>query len=290
MKIKILIPLLAGVAMLWACKGKGRASADYEVVNNSSADSAKLDSIVSTHPKIVKTAELRFKVKNIQQTSERINILTTSFKGMTMHHRMSSEAERTTEIHLKNDSILQVTSFRTTAEMTIKVPSEKLEDFMNQVAKLGIYVNIRTSDLSDRSLDYLSAQLKLRNRAEIISRQKKGKIIIKDPAKVLTLTDDMIDQQIDNKTIDDAVRYSVVNLSLYQSNSLAKEMIANDDPSTFNIDFFSRLGMALSNGWEIFKDGLLALANLWVLVLIGFGTWGLLRYYRTKKLVAVLKT
>ena len=38
---------------------------------------------------------------------------------------------------------MRVTSFNTTADMTVKVPSAKLDDFMNQVAQMGIYVNNR---------------------------------------------------------------------------------------------------------------------------------------------------
>jgi len=55
MKTKFLIPLMAGLALLWACKGK--SNGDYEVVNNSStADSVRKDSSAASQPKLLSSA------------------------------------------------------------------------------------------------------------------------------------------------------------------------------------------------------------------------------------------
>ncbi len=285
MKTKFLIPLLAGLGLFCACKGHGGSSGDYEVVNNSSAatDSTKLDSVNFSKAKLVKTAGIHFKVKNVQQTAEHITALARGINGMVIHHQMGSTAERSDDIRISNDSVMRVTSFNTTAEMTVKIPSTKLEDFMDQVGHMGIYVNDRTMDITDKSLDYLSAQLKLKSRTELISQQKRGKVIIKKPEDVLNLKDDMIDQQIGNRQIDDAVKNSIVTLSFYQSNTINKEIIANDDPSAYNLPFFKRLGMAVESGWGLFVDVIIALANIWVFILAGIGVWMMIRYYRNKK-------
>ncbi len=279
MKTRILIPLIAGLALLCACKG----TTGYEVVNNSSnADTIKVDSTANSQAKLVKTACINFKVKNVQQTAEHVTALTTSCNGMVMHHQLSSTAERSLDVRISDDSVMRVTSFSTTASMTVKVPQAKLEDFMNQVARMGIYVNNSSMDITDKSLDYLSSQLKLKSRTELVSQQKKGKIIIKKPEDVLLLKDDMVDQQISNLGITDAVKNSVITLSFYQSNTINKEIIANDDPSAYNLPFFKRLGMAIENGWEVFVDIIIGLANLWVFILAGLGVWMIIRRYRTK--------
>src|SRR5205814_603803 len=110
---------------------------------------------------------------------EHISALTTGVNGMVMHHQMGSTAERSLDVHISDDSVMRVTSFNTSAEMTVKIPCSKLEEFMNQVGHMGIYVNNRGMDITDKSLDYLSSQLKLKSRTELVSQQKKGKIIIK---------------------------------------------------------------------------------------------------------------
>ncbi|MDB4922337.1 DUF4349 domain-containing protein [Mucilaginibacter sp.] len=283
MKSKTLIPLLAGLVLLGACKGKHGSE---EFVNNSSsnADTLKVaDSAILAPPKLVKTADMRFKVKNVQQTSEHITALTTSYHGLVLHHQVGSSELRSMDVRRGDDSVTRVTAFNTTADITVKVPTDKLEGFMNEVERMGIYINNRQLDISDKSLDYLAARLKLQSRKELVSQQKRGKIVIKNPANVLLLKDDMVDQQIGNSQIDDEVKNSIVTLSFYQSNTIYKEIIANDDPTAYNLPFFKRLVSAIENGWSIFEELLLGLANLWVLIIAGLGVWVVIRYYKNKR-------
>jgi hypothetical protein len=274
MKTKIFISIMA-VALFAACKGRnGR----YEIANNSSsADTAGVstanDTVADVKLKLIKTADMSFKVKNVQQTADSICHITAKLDGMVVHHQMGSSIERSEDIRLGNDSVMRVSAFNTTADMTVKIPSEKLEDFMIHVSHMGLYVTSSKVDIEDKSLDYLSAKLKLKSRREMVAQQKAGKIKIKDPEAVLWLKDDMIDGIITNQKIDAAVNFSVVSLNFYQSNTIYKERIANDDPSAYKMPFFNRLLMALSNGWHLFVELLIGMANLWVLILAGIGLW-----------------
>ena len=282
MKRKMLIITLAAVALLAACKGK---HSPYEIVNNSkssSVDSVKIADTVPTTPKLVKTAEMNFKVKNVQQVTENIGALTKQYGGMVMHHQVQSSTDQSRDVHISSDSIKRISSFNTTADMTVKVPSEELEDFMNHVGDMAIYVNISRMDIEDKSLDFLSSQLKLNSRKELVNQQKRGKIIIKDPSSVLLLKDDLVDEQIDNRKIDEAVKYSIISLNFYQSNTISTENIANDDPSAYNIPLSQRIGLAFANGWNVFTDVVVGLVNLWVFIIVGLAAWAGYRYYRRK--------
>jgi hypothetical protein len=285
MKTKMLLVLLVVAALLAACKGK--SSGDYEFINNkkslsSAADSASIADTSKVVSKLVKTAEINFKVKNVQQTSENIAALTKQYSGMVMHHKVQSSAGQSRDVHISNDSIMRIAAFNTTADMTIKIPSDKLEDFMMKVSHMGIFVNINQMDIEDRSLDYLSARLKMKDRQELVAQQKQGKIKIKNPNDVLALKDDMVDAQIGNLKTDDAIKYSVLSLNFYQSDTILKENIANDDPSAYNIPLLQRLGLAFANGWAIFMDLLVGLINLWVFILAGIAIWMGYRFYRKR--------
>ena len=276
MKIRTLTAFLTGIVLLNACKSK-----PYELDRKSSADTVAIADTTAA-AKLVKTAEIQFKVKNVQQTSDSILALTTKFNGMVTHHQVMSSADETHDIRLSNDSVMRVSAFNTTADMTVKIPSEKIESFLNTVSKLSLYVNVRRMDIEDKSLDYLSAQLKLNSRNQLIAQQKQGKITIKDPGAILNLKDDLVDEQINNRKINDEVKYSVISLSFYQSNTINKEVVANDDPSTYNLPFLSRFGMAFSNGWYLFKELVILLADIWVFIVIGAGVWLFARYYKRK--------
>ena len=83
MKAKILMMMLAG-ALLAACKGSG----NYESMDNV-ADTVVTTDVNLTEPKLVKTAGINFKVKNVQQSSEKITSLTNQYKGMVMSHSVN---------------------------------------------------------------------------------------------------------------------------------------------------------------------------------------------------------
>ncbi len=283
MKMSNLLVLLAVLCLLGACKSSGRNEVmdKAETENVVSADSA----LITEHTtKLVKTGEMRFKVKDVQKSSEAISALTRSYKGMLMHHSMQSVMvdERTSPLH--NDSLNHVSAFTTTATMTVKVPSENLDQFMNEVGRLGIYVNIRRMDIEDKTLDYLSAKLKHENRVQMEDEQKKWKPALKDANAMLKIKDDMVDGNISNRRVDEAVRYSTIDLSLYQSNTIVQEIIANDDTSLYQLPFTTRLSIALQNGWGLFASLVVALANLWVFVLVACAVWFAFRMYKRKAL------
>jgi hypothetical protein len=283
MKMSNLLVLLAALCLLGACKGRG----NYEPINN--ADSASLSTSADSspvdinQPKLVKTAEINMKVKDIHKTSEKIVALTENYRGMVMHHHMQSTVERSNDVPRSDDSVMRVSSFTTTASLTVKVPSDSLEHFMTRVSKLGVYVNIRKMDIEDITLDYLSNKLKLESRSQLVSQQKQGNVVIKKPADVLALKDDMIDQKVNSLRADDAVKSSVVDLSLYQSNTIMKEVIANDDPEIYRAPFLSRLGFALSNGWNLFVDLLIGLSNMWVFFIMAFAAWLAYKWYKRRR-------
>jgi hypothetical protein len=275
MKPKMLLIMLPAIALLAACKGKHYSA---------SADSAMstTDSILNK-AKLVKTADVSFKVKNVRQTGEVIALLTDKFDGMVMHHHMQSSAIQNERVHLSNDSVMLVSSFNTTADMSVKIPSEKLEDFINQVNHMGIYINSSKMDIEDRSLDYLSSKLKADNRKELVAQQKSGKVTLKHPEEILAVKDDIVDKQISNLKTDIEVKYSTINLSFYQSDTILKEIIANDDPSAYNIPELQRIGLAFASGWAVFMDMAIGLINLWMFILAGLGIWAAYRFYTKRK-------
>ncbi len=73
MKTRMLLTMLVAVGLLAACKGK--SGSDYEFINNhknsySAADSVATADTSKIDTKLVKTAGINLKVKNVQQASE----------------------------------------------------------------------------------------------------------------------------------------------------------------------------------------------------------------------------
>ena len=180
---------------------------------------------------------------------------------------------------------MRVTVINSTAEMTVTIPPTNVENFMNEVAHLGIYIKDSRMDVSDKTLEYLSTRLKLKNQNELVNKQKGDAHDKKTPDDLLAFKNNMVDQQINNRKIDDSVKNSVITLSFYEDNTISKKIIANNDLSAYNLPFSKRMAMSFENGWSIFVDILAGIANFWVLVPIGLGVWMVVRYYKSKALV-----
>ncbi|MFA6084159.1 DUF4349 domain-containing protein [Mucilaginibacter sp.] len=281
MKTKIFIAI-AGVALFAACKSSSNNDEKRDI---SSADTASLTAGAETNNKVklVKTADMNFKVKNVQQTGDSISNIVNRYNGIVVHHQMGSEVENSENIRVSNDSIRQVTIYKTTADMTVKIPSAKMEDFMNNVGRMAVLTISRKMDIEDKTFDYASSELKVKNRKEWVAQTKTmDKESAKDPDAILALKDNMVDDQVNNLKTDAAVRYSTIILSFYQDKTISKQLIANDDPSAYHPPFFSRLLLALANGWYMFAEIILGLANIWMFLLAGACLWIGYKMYKRK--------
>lgn len=292
MKTKFFIPL-AGLALLCACKGKGTSVESADTLKGA-ADSTKeitteakvtYRDTIQNHPKIVKTAHIRFQVKSVRQTTEQITALTQNYNGQVIHHVMRSTAGDSVDVLKNDDSIMRVTLVNSAAEMTVKIPPANLVDFMNKVAQLGIRINDQKIDVTDKSLDYLSTRLKLKNQNELVDAQKKTSVNKKDPDNLLAFKNNMVDQQINNRKIDDSVKLSTVTLRFYESNAVSKRMMADNNLADYQQPFSKRFGMSFETGWNVFVEILIGISNFWVLIPIGFAIWLAIRHSKRKSIV-----
>ncbi len=286
MKIKILPALAVGILLLCACGG---CSGGYKKENSvSSADTASLapeQTSVKTDKldsaKLVKTADMRLKVKDVGKATETVTTLTTKYGGMVIHHDMKSTNEGSQDLHISNDSIMHISSFSSVADMTVNIPPAHLEDFMNQIAQIGLYVDSRKMNVEDKSLDYVSSKLKRQNRETAVKQEANSSEKL-DPEKQLVAKDDIVDRKISNLKTDQDVKFSTVMLSFYQSKTVIKEVVPNDDPSAYQLPASKRLVSAVIYGWSLFTDLIIDFANIWVFVLMAIALWLLFRYYKRK--------
>jgi hypothetical protein len=284
MKTKILIPLIAGLGLLCACKGKNSAhGADSTMTEATRKSAVQEKNTGDTTKKLVKTADLELKVRDVQQAYNNIEKLTRSFKGSIIHHYIHTVVKDSSFIQKTDDSLLKVTVLNTTAEIVAKIAPNEMENFLTEVAQLGLYTKNSKLDIEDKSFDYLATKLKLQNQNELINNQKHQSANTKDPDNLLAFKNRMVDQRIGNEKIADSSKNSIVTLNLSENNIVTKEIVANDNLSDYNGSFSKRLSSSLGNGWSAFVASLIFIANFWVLVPVAIGAWLIIRRFKNKK-------
>lgn len=240
--------------------------------------------------KIIKTADMRFRVKDVQHTKERLSAILKAEGGTIAEFSINSNIMKSEKVKYTADSLLELTAYRTEGVIMAKVPSEKLDDFTNKVAGMAVFVDNQSMKFDDQSLSYLTNELKSMNKAEAVASLQKQELkkntaaSSKNINQQLALKDQYVDQKVQNMAINNRVQYSDVSLSFYQDNTVKQLIVANDEFSDYRPPFFQRVVLNLQNGWFIFKEFVLLLLNIWsILVLIAAGYFGY-RYYNKRKI------
>lgn len=237
--------------------------------------------------KIIKTADMKFRVKDVQDTKEKLSVVLKAEGGTIAEVAISSNIQNTEKVKYSADSLLELTAYRTEGMILAKVPSEKLDDFTNKIARMAVFVDHQSMKFDDQSLDYLVNELKSINKAEATASMEKAK---KEPATVqknvkqqLAMKDEYVDKKVRNMSIDSRVQYSDVTLNFYQDHTVKRIIVGNDNLSDYHPPFFQRLVINLQNGWFIFKEFILLLFNMWSILLLIAGAYFGYRYFKRQQ-------
>lgn len=231
---------------------------------------------------------MRFRVKNVQNIKEQLSKTIKLQGGSVAEFSIQSSILQTDKIKQSADSLKEITSYRTDGYLVAKVPSEKLDEFTNTIANMAVFVDSQSMKMDDQSLAYLSNRMKARNRVE--ASNQIGSIPSRRTANIetsLALKDDYVDRELDNRSINARVNYSTITLNFYQDNTVKTMIVGNDDLYDYRPAFADRFWLSIANGWTFFVEIILALANLWMLVLVGIVMFITIRYFVRKNKVAM---
>jgi len=263
-------------------------SADY--ADSPNKDKA-MEAIITTDTssiateKIIKTADMRFRVKDVQDTKEKLSDAVRSQGGTIAEFSINSYIQESTKVRYSIDSLKEISSYRKEGLLIAKIPSEHLDDFINKTAKMAVFVDNQAMKMDDQSIAYLANKLKAQNTVDAINAinstaKRKGNNV----ETSFYLKDTYIDRKIENMNIDQRVKFSTINLNFYQDNTVKTLVVGNDHLADYKPSFFKRLALNMVDGWKYFKEVILALSHLWMFFILGLALFFGVRYYlRSKK-------
>ena len=279
MRSRILL-LSAAVLLLGSC-GNGNsdqstvseaaAANDYLASADSTSFAAGLQSLSSPSRKFIRTADVRARVTDVYSATTQLETLTLLLGGIIQESKLSNEVASAKTIYYKPDSNLQTQTYTTTAHLTLRVPAAKLDTVLKVIPALSAFVDYRTLNQSDVTLNYLGNALRnaaMGNSSNAAALASKTKDAIQAAEYADQKAEEGITRKVENLHLLDEVNYATIIVAFYQPMQVSSLVTVNPEYVT-----------APSYGAELlhaFKSGLSFLRALSVFVLQLWAVWLLL--------------
>lgn len=250
-----------------------------------SSSAAKPNLFDSTH-RFIRTADVKFRVKNTASATYAIENITARFGGYVANTHLVSEPTGEYTTRISEDSSLETIHFRVTNTIVLRIPVENLDTTLKSLVPLIDFLDYRNVTTNDISLEVLANILQQKRQGKYNARlskdiDEKGKKLNDVQSAELSVlsSEEMADNaMIENRRLDDQVRYSTVTLNIYQPESFRQELVKNEKTiSSYEPGFGDKLSRAAGSGWHGLRAILIFLVAIWPLWLIGAGVWVVVR-------------
>jgi len=255
------------------------------------SSSAALENPNDTTRKMIRTADIKFKVIDVIKATYSIEDIVVKHNGFVENTNLASRIDRTKETAVKEDSTLLTTYYTVVNTLVLRVPNTQLDSTLKEIARLVEFMDYRNISAKDVTLDLLSKKLEQNRLSRYDSRMKnaidnKGKRL----EDVSAAEDNLLNKQAqadESKLADlqilDKIKFSTITLSVYQNQSIKYEVIAKEKTiKPYSTPFSVRFTDALKFGWTIIVEICLLLVNIWPLLFVGVLVFWGIRYFRKR--------
>ncbi|WP_396172900.1 DUF4349 domain-containing protein, partial [Flavobacterium sp.] len=279
----------------FACK---QATTSDEASAEMAADSVSIETTSSnaavvkkeSNRKFVRTADLKFKVKNVAKSTYAIENIVAKNGGFVTFTDLKSTVNEKSETKISQDSTLETTRFTVDNTITLRVPNTQLDTVLKLMVKEVAFLDSRLIKADDVALQLLSnkmAQKRLTSHQKrleqgIDTKGKKLNDITNAEDKVLDRETESDETVLKNLSLEDQVNFSTVTLYLYQRESVLQEMVANEKSiNAYRPHIGLQVWDSLKTGWFMFEAIIAFIVQLWsIIVLIILGLFIYKKYLK----------
>jgi hypothetical protein len=215
-------------------------------------------------------------VKSVIKSTYDIENITGSHGGFVTYTNLASNIDNVTNIAVSADSSLETTYYTVTNSITLRVPNIQLDTTLKEIAHNIDYLDYRIIKADDVALQILSNSLTQKRSAKNEERltnaiDNRGKKLNETTLaeEILLSKQEQADQaKISNLSLSDQVKFSTVNLLIYQRQTIKRELISNDkNIEAYEPGFGSKILDSIKFGWDMLEGGIIFLTKLWALFL-----------------------
>ena len=226
--------------------------------------------------KFIRKADIKFKVKNVAQSTYKIENAVGKFGGIVTNTDLQSQIEDRSQMKVSADSTLQTTKYSVRNNITLRIPNTKLDTVIKSIAKEIDYLDFRVIKADDVSLQLLAADLSQQRFSDHTKRlqnniDQKGKKlndISNAENEVLNKKEQSDNARIQNLSMQDQIKYSTITLAIYQNETIKSELVAIEKNNKAYGNFGLEIMDGLKTGWFILASIVAFIVQLWSLVLL----------------------
>ena len=156
--------LMGSVVACKQAENENATEADYDQQSASADSISVISSSAAVEPKnsnrkFVRTADIKFKVKNVAKSTTIIEDTTTKFGGFVTYTNLQSHINEEDKTKVSPDSTLVTTKYTVDNNITIRVPNTQLDTVVKSIAKQIDFLNFRVIKADDVTLQMLSNKM-----------------------------------------------------------------------------------------------------------------------------------
>lgn len=281
-KTTFVLAVVASCLMFNACSSSSEEMQSKEALAEAAAilngqSAITTDTINGVTHNFIRTANLKCKVKDVLNATKNIEDVVAQNGGYVSKSDLNSIVNYNNTVQVKKDSVLEMSYYNTVNTMTIRVPNKLLDTVIRKITALALFVDYRKLSSDDVKLKLVANKLaearllKFNHNVAKKSNSTKAteKTTVSTETAILDKQEQADESKIDSYDLADQVNYSTVQLEIYQDQKISSLILPKPEvPEVYETPFFTKLGSAFVNGFELLKTCLLFLINSWGLILV----------------------
>ncbi|WP_101688422.1 DUF4349 domain-containing protein [Dysgonomonas massiliensis] len=258
-------------------KSKKMVAFGTPIVDNFLVTQAAAQDVTALKRPLIKTAKLKFKVRDVVNSSYAIEKSTLQNSGFILESKISSSEYFSTVMRTSADSSLIIRKYDITGDLVVRVPQENLHIFLEEIAKEATLVDYRLLNAKDLTIDLFANGLdqerltkKSKRMGSAIS-SRSGKLEeAMDAEEALDAAEKYANEvKVSEYRMQDDMKLSTVTIEIYQDKVESRETIKYvEQIESYEPGVGSRLIDALVSGWNGLCSFFVSLINIWPLLLV----------------------
>jgi len=227
--------------------------------------------------KFIRTAQMKFKVKDVVEATHLIESIILNNKGFIINTSISNKELNSQTINISKDSALMTYYTNLESRLQLKVPCQLLDTTLRQIAPLAVLIDYRIVDAKDVTVQLMKDNL---DKIRMEKKQKRLSAAIDTKGRKLddiTEAEHALDYALEQAdkaklsefTTNEQIAFSTISINLYQDVMEHKEKVLRQkELKTYEPGFGSKIADAFVGGWYILSAILIFLINIWPVLLI----------------------